>query len=285
MAHGKTIKLFLIEGDMDGLIQASISGRICIGYKIPREKISNCKEIKDLNQTGVYFLFGNEEVYVGQAAQRKNGLGLSQRLIEHDNTKESYWTDAVALTATDDSLNPMMIWYLENWFYERAKTVGTYKLHNANTPNPGKVTMAEEAALQDYVEDALMLVKALGYRTFEKDNKSTAPVPDGVKVTLDSRDAHANGIYTSDKRIIVLKGSTISGATSPSYPASMHKKRKDLLSDGTIVENKFVKNSKPEAVSTAASIVLGRSANGWTLWRMSDGEVIDKLRKQSVNLT
>ena len=102
---------------------------------------------------------------------------------------------------------------------------------------------------------------------------------------MDSRDAHANGIYTSDKRIIVLKGSTISVATSPSYPASMHKKRKDLLSDGTIVGNKFVKNSKPEAVSTAASIVLGRSANGWTLWRMPDGEVIDKLRKQSVNLT
>lgn len=225
MAHGKTIKLFLIEGDMDGLIQASISGRICIGYNIPREKISNCKDIKDLNQTGVYFLFGDEEVYVGQAAQRQNGLGLSQRLIEHDNTKESYWTDAVALTATDDSLNPMMIWYLENWFYKRAKAVGTYKLQNANTPNPGKVTMAEEAALQDYVEDALMLVKALGYKAFEKEKNSKISVPEGMKVTLDSRDAHANGIYTSDKRIIVLKGSTISVATSPSYPANMQKKR------------------------------------------------------------
>lgn len=278
MAHGKTIRLFLAEDEMDGLVQASISGRICIGYQIPREEIPNCKKIKDLNQTGVYFLFGKEEIYVGQAAQRKNGCGLSQRLMEHDSPKESYWTYAVALTATDDSLNPMMIWYLENWFYERAKEVGTYTLHNANTPNPGKVTMAEEAALQEYVDDALLLVKVLGYRAFDQEKKSSSTAPGGVKVSLSGSAAHADGIFTADQKIIILKGSTISEKTSPSFPEGAQKKRDDLLRDGTIVGNHFVKDSTPEAVSTAASIILERSVNGWTVWKTAGGEAIEKYK-------
>lgn len=67
-----------------------------------------------MKQTGVYFLFGTDEesgkelIYIlGQAGVRKNGDGILCRLQEHKrNQEKDYWTEAVAITTTDDTFGP-----------------------------------------------------------------------------------------------------------------------------------------------------------------------------------
>ena len=71
MAFGKTIKIFLIDGDPNGRMSCEISNWTGKAYKIPRIKIKDCVDRNDLNTTGVYLLFGKNEdnedlVYIGK---------------------------------------------------------------------------------------------------------------------------------------------------------------------------------------------------------------------------
>jgi len=72
MTFGKTIKLFLIDGEPNGRLTCELSNWTGKAYKIPRIKIKDSTDREDLKNPGVYFLFGkNEEgkdqVYVGEA--------------------------------------------------------------------------------------------------------------------------------------------------------------------------------------------------------------------------
>ena len=88
-AKGKSINLFLMDNKADGRIKCTLANWTGVSYKIPRVDLDKCKDRKDLKQTGVYFLFGTDEitdhtyVYIGQAGVRKNKEGLLTRLQEH----------------------------------------------------------------------------------------------------------------------------------------------------------------------------------------------------------
>ena len=81
-----------------GRTKCTLANWTGIAYKIPRIMLEQCKDRKNLKQSGVYFLFGASEkedrekaVYVGQAIVRKAGEGLLNRLQEHRrNPKEDY---------------------------------------------------------------------------------------------------------------------------------------------------------------------------------------------------
>ena len=79
--RGKSINLFLMDGDATGRIKCTLANWTGIAYKIPRTELDKCKERDDLKQSGVYFLFGMSDetgknvVYIGQAGARKNGEG------------------------------------------------------------------------------------------------------------------------------------------------------------------------------------------------------------------
>lgn len=47
-----------MDGKANGRIKATISNWNGLAYKIPRGKLSACKESNDLCQSRVYFLFG-----------------------------------------------------------------------------------------------------------------------------------------------------------------------------------------------------------------------------------
>ena len=78
MARGKSINLFLMDGDANGRMKCTLANWTGVAYKIPRTELDRCKERDDLKQSGVYFLFGKTEdtdedvVYIGQAGARKN---------------------------------------------------------------------------------------------------------------------------------------------------------------------------------------------------------------------
>ena len=75
MARGKVISVYLIDGVANGKIKATISNWNGIAYKIPRRLLDECKELEAFKQSGVYFLFGNNMVYVGQAKLEKMEKG------------------------------------------------------------------------------------------------------------------------------------------------------------------------------------------------------------------
>ena len=59
--RGKTIRHFLIDGQVDGRWSSELSNWTGKAYKIPRTYINQCSDRKDLGKTGVYFLIGRND--------------------------------------------------------------------------------------------------------------------------------------------------------------------------------------------------------------------------------
>ena len=153
--RGKSINLFLMDGDANGRIKCTLTNWTGVAYKIPRTKLEDCKDRDDLKQSGVYFLFGADDekgknaVYIGQAGLRKNGEGILARLKQHkSDPKKDYWNEAIVFTTSNNTLGPTEISYLENRFCNLATEAKRYEVKNSNDPNQGNITDEKECEME-----------------------------------------------------------------------------------------------------------------------------------------
>ena len=297
MARGKSINLFLMDGDANGMIKCTLANWIGIAYKIPRTSLDKCKSRTDLKQTGVYFLFGVSDttgkpvVYVGQAGNRKNGEGILNRLLEHKrNPKEDYWTEAVVFTTSNNSFGPTEISYLENRFCNLAVAAKRYEVKNGNDPSLGNITEEKESELEDFIEYAELIMGTLGHKVFIPYTSpaiTAVPAPDtGAALDNDEPEMYlsraikkssitvkATGRQTSEG-FVVLKGSIISPDDDNTIPPGVKKLRQASQTDSDHVLQEDVLLGSP---SSAAMFVIGKSSNGWTAWKTSDGKTLHDL--------
>ena len=297
MARGKSINLFLMDGNANGMIKCTLANWIGIAYKIPRTSLDKCKNRTDLKQTGVYFLFvvsdttGKSVVYVGQAGNRKNGEGILNRLLEHKrNPKEDYWTEAVVFTTSNNSFGPTEISYLENRFCNLAVAAKRYEVKNGNDPSLGNITEEKESELEDFIEYAELIMGTLGHKVFIPYTSSAVtavPAPDtGAVLDNDEPEMYlsraikkssitvkATGRQTSEG-FVVLKGSIISPDDDNTIPPGVKKLRQASQIDSDHVLQEDVLLGSP---SSAAMFVIGKSSNGWTAWKTSDGKTLHDL--------
>ena len=297
MARGKSINLFLMDGNANGMIKCTLANWIGIAYKIPRTSLDKCKNRTDLKQTGVYFLFGVSDttgksvVYVGQAGNRKNGEGILNRLLEHKrNPKEGYWTEAVVFTTSNNSFGPTEISYLENRFCNLAVAAKRYEVKNGNDPSLGNITEEKESELEDFIEYAELIMGTLGHKVFIPYTSSAVtavPAPDtGAVLDNDEPEMYlsraikkssitvkATGRQTSEG-FVVLKGSIISPDDDNTIPPGVKKLRQASQTDSDHVLQEDVLLGSP---SSAAMFVIGKSSNGWTAWKTSDGKTLHDL--------
>lgn len=187
MARGKNISVFLIDGVANGKIKAQISNWNGIAYKIPRELLAECKDFEAFKQSGVYFLFGNRSVYVGQAEVRKNGKGIHQRILDHESDKYAEtWDEVVVFTTKDNSFGRTDISYLENRFYNKALSAKRYVVQNGNEPTIGTVTEEKQDELEEFMDQAELILGALGYKVFDP-IEEFIPLPVPVPVTEEKK--------------------------------------------------------------------------------------------------
>ena len=297
MARGKSINLFLMDGDANGMIKCTLANWIGVAYRIPRTSLDKCKTRTDLKQTGVYFLFGVSDttgkpvVYVGQAGNRKNGEGILNRLLEHKrNPKEDYWTEAVVFTTSNNSFGPTEISYLENRFCNLAVAAKRYEVKNGNDPSLGNITEEKESELEDFIEYAELIMGTLGHKVFipyTSPAVTDVPAPDtGAALDDDEPEMYlsrtikkssitvkATGRQTSEG-FVVLKGSIISPDDDNTIPPGVKKLCQASQIDSDHVLQEDVLLGSP---SSAAMFVIGKSSNGWTAWKTSDGKTLHDL--------
>ena len=70
-------------------------------------------------------------------------------------------------TRKDNSLGRTDISYLENRFYNKALEAGRFRVQNGNEPTIGTVTEEKESELEEYIDQAELVLGALGYKVFE----------------------------------------------------------------------------------------------------------------------
>ena len=187
--RGKSINLFLMDGDASGRIKCTLANWTGVAYKIPRTELDKCKDRDELKQSGVYFLFGTSDetgkgvVYIGQAGARKNGEGILNRLQEHRrNPEKDYWTEAIVFTTSNNSFGPTEISYLENRFCNLALEANRYEVKNGNDPTPGNITEEKESEMEEFIDYAKVIMGTLGHKLFEPINRPSVKETEGTAV-------------------------------------------------------------------------------------------------------
>lgn len=294
--RGKSINLYLMDGDAGGRIKCTLANWTGVAYKIPRTELEKCKERDDLKQSGVYFLFGTSDitgknvVYIGQAGARKNGEGILNRLQEHKrNHEKDYWTEAIVFTTSNNSFGHTEISYLENRFCNLALSANRYEVKNGNDPTPGNITEEKESEMEEFIDYAKVIMGTLGHKLFEPISKPAQKEADEVLLKTDNYlhlhlertikkvgKIEAEGMQTSEG-FVVLKGSCISPLEDNSIRSGVKQQRKSAKIDEN---NILLEDMLFTSPSAAAGFVFGKSTNGLMYWKTDSGQTLKSLEEQ-----
>lgn len=275
MKFGKTIKIFLIDGDPNGRMSCELSNWSGKAYKMPRIKIKDCTDRNDLTSTGVYLLFGKndegkDQVYIGEAESILKRL--NQQLTQKD-----FWNEAIVFISKDENLNKAHIKYLENRLHDIAKSANRYKVDNSIIPTQSSISESERAEMEEFIEYIKMLVNTLGHKVFDEKREFKPKQKQETFFIKAARGADGQGEPTSDG-FVVFKNSKAAATIVNSMTSNFISYRQKLIDEGVLANKgeyyEFLEDIIFSSPSTAAVIVMGRNANGLTEWKNKDGETL-----------
>lgn len=96
------------------------------------------------------------------------------------------------------------------------------------------------------------------------------------KFHISGRGGNASGYPLEDDKFVVCSGSRISKDVTDGFSQGYSDIRNKLVSEGIVSNYLFVKDYTFSSSSTAASVVLGRAANGRKEWTLLDGRTYGK---------
>ena len=270
---GKTIKLFLIDGEPNGRMTCELSNWTGKAYKIPRIQIKESYDRIDLKKTGVYLLFGKSDegkhlIYIGEAET------IIDRLKQHVSQKE-FWNEVILFISKDENLNKAHVKYLESRLYEIASDLKRYDIENNTKPTRSSISESEIAEMEEFIDNIKLLTNTLGHKVFEElVNTTMVKKKKGLFQIKAARGANSKGL-PSPNGFVVLKNSEIATTTVKSMQKPFINIIKRLKNEGVLVERNekivFIQDYEFTSPSTAAAIVMGRNANGLVEWKMENG--------------
>lgn len=276
------IRVLVPTGDPDGLRIVEKSNWPGVGVVFNR---TNYKEVvgrSEFDKTGVYVLVGTSEgsllptIYVGE------GDPVKARLNQHYGKKD-FWDRAVFFVAKDDSLNKAHVQHLESRLLALARIAKQSKIDNNQEPLLPTLSEAETAFVESFLQDILSIFPLLGLGVFEKTETIKKPTD---MLALEGKGIKATG-YEDTKGFVVVKGSQVVKEEVPSIHQYMSTLRKDFLAQGVIVDNGtqyiFTQDQVFNSPSTAAGVILGRTANGRIEWKNGAGKTLKQLQAAAAN--
>jgi len=274
----KTIKLFLLEGDPTGAKKVQLSNWSGMAFVIPRNKLEVVNKREELDKQCLYFLIGgtsvSPEVYVGEAEN------FQKRIPQHQS--KDFWNTCVVFLAKDENLSKAHVRFLEATFVDDCKKANRAKLHNGNSPEGSKLSEEDESDMNEFKQNIKLVLSTLGY-TFHEIASATDKTYE--KYYIKAKGLDAKGIYTSEG-MVVLEGSQVAKEEVPSIHEYLHNLRAEKLQEQAITDKgnylEVQQKITFSSLSTAAGFVMGRSANGWSEWKNSDGKTIDEMERKSL---
>ncbi len=273
---GKTIQIYLPDGNPRSLKIAEITSRTVQAILLPRSILDEASKREELNSVGVYLLFGQTDskplVYIGEA---ENCL---TRLKQHNKTKD-FWTHAIAFTSKTNFFTKTHIKFLEWLSYSQADKAKRFILENGNIPSKPHLSESVEADLYDNFETIQILASTLGYPVFDLIKKPTQK----EVIECKGKQAKATGEYTEDG-LVVFSDSVCNLNETPTAGSWIINKRQELKDKNILIEIdgvlKFTSDYVFSSPSAAAAVVLARRANGWQEWKYKDGKTLDEVKRQ-----
>lgn len=274
MSISKKLETIYHNGQPDGIRLVRRNLSTMTTYIIPRPLLSEAKSLQGVNRPGIYYLIHESDdnkiaqIYVGQT---RNGVG---RLDDHNRSKD-FWNKAIMFLADSKTFTLDMISGLEKFAIQKAMESKRYTVENSVVPKY-EIDEYDLASVEEIYEEIQFIMATQGYKM---DNVS-ASVNEAEVLHTTRNGISARGVYDGE-RFVVLERSEIVKQPTASFPKSMKAQRENAIANGDIAEENgklyLTKSVSFTSPSSAASFVLGASANGWTEWKNKDGKTLDEI--------
>ena len=279
-----SLRIFVADGDPDGLRIVDKSNWIGKALVFPRALLPQVKARPELAQTGLYLLLGPRPDGEGDMLYVGEGDPIRPRLESHYAQKD-FWTRAVGFTTTTaGQLNKAHVQFLESRLIALARAAKRMPLDNANQPTEPSLSEADRADMEVFLAHMLGMLPVLGVRAFEQAPKTPAAKA-GPVLTCKGKGVQATG-YEASQGFVVRAGSQAVADTVPSmalHVRGMFDLRQELIGNGVLGLQggiyQFTQDYSFSSPSTAAAVVLGRSANGRIEWKAADGRTLKELQE------
>jgi len=269
-----SIKIFLADGSPTGLRIVEKSNWIGQGVVFPRSGFSEVKARAEFGKTAVYVLSGlsentgRERVYIGE------GDPVRPRLDSHA-AKKDFWTMGCVFTSKDNNLNKAHVQYLESRLCELAAVAKRVELDNGNNPGRPSLSEADQAEMEAFLAEMLVCFPVLGLSAFERpaERASSARV-------FNLKEAKG---FESDEGFVVRAGAIVKTTEGVGTNVYLSALRRQLVDGGviTIAGDKWTlaQDYLFGSPSTAAAVLLGRSANGRVEWKDDHGRTLKQVQE------
>lgn len=277
-----SLRIFVADGDPDGLRVVERSNWIGKALIFPRALLPKVKQRDELGQTGVYLLLGprgdgeGEKLYIGE------GDPIRPRLESHYAQKD-FWTRAVCFVAAPGQLNKAHVQFLEANLVRLAKAAKRMPLDNGNAPAEPTLSEADRADMQVFLDNMLGMLPVLGVQAFEQAPPAAATA--ATLLTCKGKGVLATGFEASQG--FVVKAGSHAVTTLTRTFEQMHGTSdlgRDLIANGVLVLEgeayRFTQDYVFSAPSAASDIVLGGSTNGRLMWKDAQGRTLKELQAQ-----
>lgn len=279
MTTGFSVRIFIPSGEPEALRIVEKSNWTGQGLVFPRAQFTEARQRSELKRTGVYILWGPSEsgqlprLYVGE------GDGVLTRLEQHARSKD-FWTHAVVFTSKDQNLNKAHVQYLEARLVALASEAKRAELDNVNVPQLPGLSEADAADAEGFLSDLLLCLPVMGVSFFEKAKVDSAKA---VGLFLKSKGIEARGVESAEG-FVVRSGSQAVKTEVASIHSFLSDLRQTLLAQGVLKEAGIVYQMTQDytfnSPSTAAGVLLGRSANGRIEWKDARGRTLKEIQEE-----
>lgn len=277
MATSKKLEIIYYNGQPDGIRSIRRHLSTITTYVIPRSLLSNAKKISGITRQGIYYLINENDdnkiaqIYIGQT---RNGV---TRLDDHNRSK-NFWNKAIMFLADNKTFSLDMISGLEEYAIKKAHEAKRYKVENTVKPKY-EIDEYDLPLIEEVYDEIQFIMATLGYKM----NDATQEQSNIEKFYTTRNGINACGIY-SGEQFEVLADSEIDLEKNFSTRPQVQKQREIAFRNGDIVEinGKYILKVSMSfsSPSTAASFVLGHSANGWVEWKNKDGKTLDEVYRK-----
>ena len=282
--HPFSIRIFVANGDPDGLRiieRSNWNGKVMM---FPRPLLPDVKKREEFSRTGVYLLLGPREDGEGEMLYIGEGDPVRPRLENHFSKKDFWNRGVFFVTGQEGALNKAHVQYLEARLIELANTAKRMSLDNQNQPNRPTLNEADQADMEVFLGHILQIVPLLGISAFEK--PAARKTVRKNRLFLSAKGLMAEG-YESTSGFVVCEGSQATLEAVPSmktHVRGMYEIREKLISTGVLRQDgdayRFTQDYSFSSPSTAAAVAMGRSANGRIEWKDKSGKTLKAFQEE-----
>jgi hypothetical protein len=276
--RGFSVPIYIPSGNPEGLRIIEKSNWTGQGLVFPRAQFAEARRRDELKRTGVYVLWGPGEsgqlprVYVGE------GDSVLSRLEQHAQQKD-FWTHAAVFVSKDQNLNKAHVKYLEARLVRLAAEAKRAELDNGNVPQLPSLSDADVADAEGFLVDLLLCLRIVGVSAFEQ---TQTVGPSSHVLILKAKGIEAWGQDTAEG-FVVHAGSQAVKEEVPSIHGYLSDLRRVLVEQGVLEDAgpvyRLAQDYTFNSPSTAAGVLLGRSANGRTEWKDAQGRTLKEIQE------